>query len=397
MLLGSVLLLGVSTVDGQDWPQWRGPNRDNKLVGFAEPKAWPKALTQKWKVDVGKGESSPVLAGDKIYTHGRKGGDEVILCVNAMTGEVVWTDKYATAAVNKAATSFRGPRSTPAVGEGKVCTLGVNGVVSCLDAEKGNVVWRKDTGSKPQFNTSTSPIILDGMCIVYVNGLTAYDLANGNVKWTWSGPGAPYGSPVLATIDGVKQIITPNSNGALAGVSLDGKLLWQYQIGIAKDYMNNYSTPVVGGSIVYYSVTAKGGKGTVALQIEKSGDKFTAKELWKKSLAPDKYSTPLLRDGLLFGVSNDKHYYCMNAKTGDELWQDKTTRGECGSIIDAGSVLVSLTTNKELVVFQPSDKGFMEVAKYNVANGETWAEPILSGNRIYIRDRAGMLYMWVME
>ena len=136
-----VLLLGANGVRAQDWPQWRGANRDNKLIGFTAPKEWPKELTKKWKVTVGVGEASPLLVGDKIYVFSRQGGDEVTLCLDAATGKEIWKDKYAAAAVKGAASGYPGPRGTPAVGEGKICTLGVAGVVSCLDAATGIPVW----------------------------------------------------------------------------------------------------------------------------------------------------------------------------------------------------------------------------------------------------------------
>src|ERR1700677_363661 len=162
-----LLLLCASPVWAQDWPQWRGPNRDNHVVGFTAPAAWPKELKEKWKVKVGIGESSPVLVGDKVYAFGRQDGDEVTTCLNAADGKEIWKEKYAAVKVTGAASPFPGTRGTPAVGEGKVCTLGVGGVVSCLDAATGKVVWRKDTKAKPQFYTSTSPMVVDGKCVVF--------------------------------------------------------------------------------------------------------------------------------------------------------------------------------------------------------------------------------------
>src|SRR5262249_52459910 len=90
------LLLVPGAAGAQDWPQWRGPHRDNKAVGFQAPKAWPKELTKKWNVPVGTGESSPVLVGDKLYVFGRQGGDEVTRCLSAASRDEVWKDKYAT-------------------------------------------------------------------------------------------------------------------------------------------------------------------------------------------------------------------------------------------------------------------------------------------------------------
>src|SRR4051794_20250084 len=134
---------------GGDWPQWRGPNRDGTLSGFTAPKTWPKSLTKKWTVTVGEAVASPVLADKRLFVFTRVDGDEVLTCLDT-DGKELWKDKYATDSVKgpgagfKGQESFKGPRSTPAVGEGKVCTLGVNGTVSCLDAEKGTKVWRNE-------------------------------------------------------------------------------------------------------------------------------------------------------------------------------------------------------------------------------------------------------------
>jgi outer membrane protein assembly factor BamB len=407
VLLGCVLvLLGAGVARAQDWPQWRGPNRDNHVVGFTEPKTWPKELTQKWRVPVGLGESSPVLVGDKIYVFGRQGGDEVTLCLNAATGKEIWKDKYAAAAVTGAASGHPGTRSTPAVGEGKVCTLGVAGVVSCLDADSGKVVWRHDTKAKPQFFTSSSPLIADGKCIVFVGALTAYDLASGDSKWTWKG-GTPYGSPVLATIDGTKQIVTPAS-GVLAGIGLDGKELWTHKIG--GDYNATMGTPVINGQMVYFSTPAGKGKGSgemMVIKVEKKGDGFTASEIWKKPHGAHKYNTPVYRDGLLFAFAGPSAIgakttmFCMDAKTGDVLWTNKTERGECANVLDAGSVVVALTSDTNLLVIEPSNKEYKEVAKYKVADSGgaqgPWSCPIIAGNRIFVKDKGGSLTLWTIE
>ncbi len=392
-------ILCAATASAQDWPQWRGPNRDDKVTGFTAPKAWPKTLTKKWTVAVGIGESSPVMVGNKIYVFSRKGGDEVTTCLDAQSGKEIWQDKYEASAVRGPSSAFPGPRSTPAVGEGKVCTLGVNGTVSCLDAATGKKVWRKETGAKPMFYTATSPIITEGKCIVFADGLTAFDLAAGDVKWKWSsGSRAPYGSPVLLTVDGVKQVVTPSAD-VLAGVGLaDGKLLWKEELE-GKDYQKHFSTPVCNGNMVIYSMASKGGGGSImALKIEKKGDGFKAEKVWTAKPAADKYHTPVLKDGLLYGVSSaGRGFFCLDAKTGDKLWSDKAQRGDCGCILNAGSDLIALTSDKNLVVFKPSSKDFSEVAKYQVADAPTWAVPILAGNRIYVKDKGGSLTLWTID
>ena len=165
-------LMGAISVAAQDWPQWRGANRDGKVTGFTAPQAWPKELTQKWKVTVGAGDAAPALVGDKLYVFSRQGADEVTLCLSATDGKELWRNAYAAQAPTGPAGRHPGPRSSPAVADGKVVTLGVGGVLSCLDAGTGKVMWRKEDLSKsvPQFFTAMSPVMADGLCIAHLGG-----------------------------------------------------------------------------------------------------------------------------------------------------------------------------------------------------------------------------------
>jgi outer membrane protein assembly factor BamB len=408
------LLLGVGvglfslSAGGTDWPQFRGPTRDNKVVGFSAPATWPKELKKQWDVGVGDGVASPALVGDRVYTFTRVGDEEVVTCLNAETGKEVWKEKYKAEAVKGAAAGFTekftGPRSSPAVGGGKVCTLGVAGVVSCFDAATGKLAWQKETKGKPQFYTSTSPLIVDGKCIIHVGSaakggggmgeLIAYELANGNEKWKWSGDGPGYGSPVVATIRGVKQVVEQTSSN-LVGVGFeDGKLLWKTPL-----LVGNYQTgtPIIDGDVVICAGSA--------FTIEKSGDKFEAKPLWKER-PPATYNTPVLKDGVLYGLASAggggkgkgaaTKLFAQDAKTGKELWQDSAARGECGAVLDTGNVLLLLSSDSNLVAFKPDKDEFKEVAKYKVADTPTYAMPIISGKRIYVKDRDS-LTLWMLE
>ena len=435
----AALAVSAACLWANDWPQWRGANRDAKVTGFLAPSAWPKTLTKQWSTPVGSGVSSPDLVGGKLYAFGRVEGDEVTSCLDAKTGKIIWQDKYETDAVPRPANGYGGPRSTPAVADGKVYTLGVNGVVSCLDAATGKVVWRKKTGAAPQFKTSTSPLVANGLCIVFLGSLTAFDAATGDVKW--KGPqGArtgPYGSPALMTVGGDKQIVTPTAN-ALVGVNLaDGKVLWQVKLP-GGGYFPNYGTPIINGDTVIYD--APGGRGasgsSMALKIDKSGDAFKATELWKGESAYQ-YNTPVLRDGLLFGLSPERKFFCMDATSGKVLWTDDTPRGEAGGVVNAGSVIVAVTGpamggkagakggpgkggakgagkgrggrgmggmmggetatgDAELIAFAPSRDGFKEVAQYKLTPGTGLAYPILSGKRVYVKGNKDVT-LWTLE
>jgi outer membrane protein assembly factor BamB len=403
VLVGCVMLLGANCVRAQDWPQWRGPNRDNKVIGFTEPKTWPKELTKKWSTKVGIGDASPVLVGDKIYVFTREGGDEVIQCLDAGKGTEVWKDKYAAEAVTGAGAgggARAGTRSSPAVADGKVCTFGVGGTLSCYDADKGKLSWRKETKAWPQFFTSVSPIIVDGKCIAFIGGngrgsakgvdaIVAYDLASGDEKWKWTGAGPAYGSPVLMTVDKTKMLVTLTSSGLVGISAADGKELWK----TAYKSRYNSETPIVDGQTVYCS-----GAGTVAFKIEKKDDGFTPNQLWKKTEAAGIYNTPVLKDGMLYGLTGTQQatsLFCVNAESGEVVWTDSTKRGGCGAVLDAGTVLLALTSNGELLAFKPSNKGYEELAKYKVGDAP-WAYPIIAGNRVFVKDKDSVT-LWLIE
>jgi outer membrane protein assembly factor BamB len=393
-----VMLLTASCLAAQDWPQWRGPNRDNRVVGFTEPKTWPKELTQKWKVNVGLGDASPVLVGDKIYTFTRQGDDEVTLCLNAKDGTEIWRDKYAAQAVSGAPRAHPGPRGSPAAAEGKICTLGVGGVLSCLDADKGTVVWRKESKAWPRFFAASSPIIVEGNCIAQLGkesdgSITAYDLAGGGEKWKWSGAGPAYASPVLLNIDGKNQVVALTADSVVGLAAADGKLLWQISF-VAKG-MGSYNsiTPIVVGQMVIFG---REGSGTTAVKVEKKEDGYAAAQVWQKTDSAGKYNTPMLKDGLLFGITSGRNLFCMKAETGEVLWSDSTKRGECGAVLDTGAVLLALSSDSQLIAFKPSDKAYEELAKYKVADSPTWAVPIIAGNRVFVKDRDSLI-LWTME
>jgi len=401
MAAGCVILAGVSRASAQDWPQWRGAHRDAKAAGFTPPKTWPKELTQKWKITVGSGDATPALAGDKLYVFTRQEGDEVVSCLNASNGKEVWSDKYAVAAIGGPDSSVHGgPRSSPAVAEGKVVTLGVCGTVSCLDAASGAVKWRKNDfpGAWPRFHTATSPLVADGLCIVQLGkenqgGVVAYDLANGEKKWKWTDEGPGYASPVLMTVAGTKMVVTLTSK-SVAGLGVaDGKLLWQ--LPFAPQGMNyNAATPIVDGQTVFYCGS---GRGTRAVKIEKQGDSFSGKELWSNPDNAVQFDSPVLKGGLIFGLSQRGNFFCLDAQTGKTAWTESDGgRGQFGSVVDAGAVLLGLTSKSTLVAFEPSDKGYTQLASTKVADKQTYAYPVLAGNRLFIKDQDS-LTLWTID
>jgi outer membrane protein assembly factor BamB len=420
-----LMLLGVPCLWAEDWPQWRGPNRDARVTGFKAPNTWPKQLPQKWKVTVGESVASPALVGDKLYVFAREGGDEILRCLDAATGKEQWQDKYPAKPPGKPATGFNnefvGPRSSPTVADGKVVTLGVQGALSCYDAATGKLLWRKDDfkGSVPRFFTSSSPIVMDGLCIAQLGGdngggIVAYDLATGEPKWKWTGDGAAYSSPVLMTVDGTKLIVAMTAAKMVTVGAADGKLAWETPF-VAERGSYNAATPIVDGQTIIYT---GGRRGTRAVKLEKQGDGLAAKELWSNPNASVQFNTPVLKDGFLYGVSQGNELFCVNAQNGETAWTVPVSKaaggapmpkekgkggmrgggggGGYGSVVDAGSVLLALTPASELIVLQPNGKAYTELARIKVANTQTYAYPVVSGTRIYIEDQNSVT-LWTVE
>jgi outer membrane protein assembly factor BamB len=445
----SLELLAVS-----EWPQWRGANRDAKAPDFKAPKTWPKELTKKWRVTVGEGVATPALVGGKLYVFSREESNEVTRCLDAATGKELWQEKYEALGATGPAQRFSGPRSSPTVADGKVVTVGVRGMISCLDAATGKKLWRKDDfQAYPQFHPSSSPLIIDGLCIAQLGGrdngaVVAYDLATGDEKWKWAGESPGYASPVLMTVGGTKLVIAETERRIVAVNAADGKLAWETPYAVQGRGGYNASTPIVDGQTLIY---AGSGRGTKAVKIEQQGDSFVVRELWT---SPDKsvqFNTPVLKDGLLYGLTAGNELFCVKAKDGQLAWSAPIAKsaeaqppgaaqtaapaagqspsaplppvasapgdaggrrpggpggggrgggggggGGFGSLVDGGSVLLALTPSSELIAFQPGDKAYTELARIKVAESPTHAYPVLSGNRLFIKDKDSVT-LWTID
>jgi outer membrane protein assembly factor BamB len=399
VLLSLILTSTVRPIVAQDWPQWRGANRDAKATSFEAPKAWPKELAQKWKVAVGSGDATPALVGDKLYVFSRQEGEEVVRCLDAASGKEIWQAKYAADAVNGPDQGHGGPRSSPVVTGGKVITLGVTGILSCFDAGTGKLLWQKnDFQGWPHFHTAMSPIVVDSLCIAQLGkesdgAIVAYDVSSGDPKWKWTGEGPGYASPVLVTIGDTKMIVTETAKSIVGLGASDGKLLWQSPYA-PQGMAYNAATPIVDGQTVIFCGQ---GRGARALKIEKQGDTFSARELWANPENSVQFNTPVLKNGLLFGLSQRGNFFCINAETGKTAWADPLGgRGGFGSIVDAGPVLLALTSKSQLTAFEPSDKQYTELASLKVSEKPIYAYPVVAGNRLFVKDQDSVT-LWTVN
>ena len=386
-----------------DWPQWRGPNRDGVVQhGVTVPAKWPKALKEEWKVSVGRGVASAVVVGGNIYVFTRVQDDEFVLCLDLVSGKEIWRSEPYSAPYKPGPGENMGedrPRSTPAVAGGRVYTLGMSGILSCLDARSGKLVWRKEWKLPPGPAATghnyggTSPLVADGLCIVHVGdgktgGLTAFDARTGEVKWCSAHGSNGSSSPILVDLAGERQVVTFTSSGLVGVSAATGKKLW----GTSSLGGSGYTTPVQHKDLLIF---ADDRRPLRAIRLEKGDKGLTTKEVWKAPGHPLYYSSPVLAGDLLFGMSVSKsgHFFCLDANTGQTLWEGParlglTERREShASILKAGSVLLFLTDRGRLLVVKPSATAYEPIAEYRVSDTETDAHPVFLGDRLLIRDQ----------
>lgn len=454
-ILGALALVacfGGSAAVAQDWTQWRGTHRDAAATGFDVPESWPDELVKKWSLEVGDGVSSPSLSDNRIYIMALQGSEEVMRCLDAESGDEIWSDRYAARGAGRPAADFAGTRSAPAIAEGHIVAMGVDGTVSCWNAENGELKWRNEEyrGKVPRFSTSSSPLIHDSVAFIQFGGdqqggIAAYDLATGDVKWQWTEDGTAYASPVLIKVGDENFLLAPTAHRLVAVSVNDGKSAW------SMDYTQgryNAATPVVDGSKAYF---AGPNRGITALEFSKSGDGIESRELWRNEdeQTTALYNSAVIADGNLYGLSSGNQLFCVSIDGGAMAWnhalpqapggggnaqrpprgdQDKPSgepgaggdqrrpegagggqggrggrggrggggRGGYGSIVSAGDVLLGLTPASELFVYRKSDRGYEEIARYKVAETPTYAYPVLAGKRIYIKDK-NHLTLWTLE
>ena len=391
-----VLILALLTeiAVAQDWPQWRGPNRDGVVTSFVEPKAWPEQLRLKWKVKVGIGHSSPVVSGRRVYLHSREGENEVVQAIDLATGKQLWQDSYPVAyTVPRAAAAHgKGPKATPAVAGGKLYTFGISGILSCYDIKSGKLRWRKETSSQfnnalPDYGVASSPVVDRGLLIINVGGnsgaLMAYNAETGEEKWSWKADSVSYASPIVADLGGIRQVITV-SQQSIIGVAADsGALLWRIPYPATGPV--TIPTPVLYRQTV---ICSGFGRGTKAFTITKRGNEWATELAWNNPDVSMWMTTPVVSGDFLFGLSqkNRGEFFSLDARTGRLLWTSERRAGDYAVILRSADKLFIQTTDGNLTVAEITGKGYEPLKRYQVAESQTWAHPAVMNNMILVKD-----------
>jgi len=374
------------------WPGWRGPARDGVAPALTVPDTWPAQLTKRWEAAVGLGHASPVIAGGRVIVHARQANREVVAAYDLESGTRLWQDAVdAPYRMNPAAIGHGpGPKSTPAIAGGRVFTLGISGIFSAHDLGTGRLLWRKPApAAPPEFGTAASPLVDGALVIAFLGGhnagaLTAMDAATGAVRWTWTGDGPGYASPILATFAGTRQVIVQSQNRLVGVAATDGRLLWE--VPLKTPYEQNSVTPLVAGDLV---ISAGLDTPTTAFRITASRTTgWSATPAWRNEQLTMYMSTPAPGGTTLFGLSNRNRgmFFALDAVTGRTLWTTKGREAENASIVRAGNYLLLATTNSELIVARADAAQYAEVRRYVVADSAMWAHPAFAGRTIIVKD-----------
>lgn len=398
---------------GADWPHWRGPARNGVSAETGWSTAWPKdGLKQLWKAQLGQGFSSVVVRGDRVYTMGSGKDTEIVYCLNADTGEVVWKHSYASTAQARAPRrplgrvpppgvqprrrrrggmpNYPGPRATPTLDGKTVYTVGKAGHVVSLNAKTGDVNWSKniqqELGARvPNWGLAGSPLVAGKLLILSAGtGGVALDKATGEVVWQVASPsGAGYASPTRFRMGEKDCVAFMAGKEIVAAAVADGKVLWRHPW-IPRP-SNNCADPVFSGEQVF--VSSAYGAGSAMLGFGAEG----AKVIWKNKEMNNHFSSCVLVDGNLYGFDGDMRkkvqLKCLDFKAGAAKWSADLK----GSLMVAAGKLVILTNSGELVIAEASPRGYKELARAKVMSGRCWTAPVLAGGRIYCRSHEGEL------
>ncbi len=397
-----LLLLSVafSIAGGEEWPQWRGPHRDGALSAEDAPASWPEHLQVRWKVTVGEGHASPILAGGRIFVFTRQQGNEIASSIDPASGKVIWQQSYpAPFKMHPAAVQHgEGPKSTPVFHDGKLFTFGISGILTCWDSATGAVRWRKEFQYRekwPLFGTAMSPVVDRGLLIAHVGGnddgaLTAFDATSGEVKWQWKGDGPAYASPIVADFGGTRQVITETQNNIVGVSASNGQLLWK--IPFTTEYLQNIPSPLLYHDLVILSGLAKG---IFAVRPAAKDGKWSAETVWRNTDISMYMSSPVLEDDLIFGFSHYKkgQFFCVDARTGATKWTSPPRQGDNAAVLISGGNLIVLKDDAQLVIAKAVGSSFEPLRNYTVADSPTWAHPLTLRNGVVIKD-ASTLAFW---
>ena len=401
--LTAMLVLIASCVMAQDWPQYLGPNRDGTSMETGLKRSWPKdGPDVLWTFPLSEGFSGPAVSNGKVYVLDRIGDKQDILrCIDLTTGKESWTFTY------DAPGSFdrHGTRSVPTIESNYIYTCGPLGHVHCIDKNTHKAVWKKNVwtdfggGEVPRWGIAQNPLIYGDLLILASQtkraGVVAYDKLTGSIHWTSPVlPGSPgYVSPKVINIGGDNQLVMIPANGGVLGMDLTtGKVLWSYDGWQCRIPVNNVTE--IGDGRIF--ITGGYRAGSAMIKVEKEGDAFVVRELYKTQEFGTHVHPAILYKGHLYAhcSTNDRKdgLVCMDLD-GNVKWETKRSPlFDKGGFILVDGLLLNIDGNKGfLYLIEPDPSGFKKLASAKLLDtDQCWAPLALSDGKLLIRDHKQM-------
>lgn len=390
LLLAFLSLAPISSA--ADWPQFRGPNRDDISQETGLLKAWPKEGPRLvWRIKgIGHAYSSVSVVGDRIYTLGNVDNVSKMFALARASGKIIWSSEVGPSGGNLG--------STPTVDGDRVYALGQKGDLVCLHTGDGSRVWHRNlakdfNGSRGGWDYCESPLVDGDRVIVTPGGkqatMVALDKRTGETIWKCAipvkSPEAGYSSIVIAEVGGIKQYVQL-LNGGVVGVSTEGVPLWQYEkLG---PNTANIPTPVVLNDRIL--AVAGYGKGGALLKLTASGNEVKAEEVYFKHELTNKHGGVVVVGGYAYGDTDDHGMpYCAEVKTGKIMWtRERQGNGRgSASVTYADDRLYFHYDNGVVALVEASPAGYKETGSLQVeTDGSAWAHPVVVGGRLYLRE-----------
>ena len=389
------ILLTASVCCADDWPQFRGQNRDGKSAETGLLQKWPEAgPRQLWYVEgLGIGFSSVAVADGLIYTTGMLGSEGFLFAYD-LNGKLQWKVSYGP----EWSRSHKGTRTIPTVDGDRVYVFSGTGVLACFDAKSGEKKWAVGTlekfqGSNIRWGIAESVLIV-GPCAICTPGgadasIVALDKMTGKTVWTSKGLSekSAYCTPALIEISDVQLIVTMLQKSVVGLDAKTAKVLWKDNVKIGIGRANHPVTPLYHDGYVYF--TAGYDKGGVKYKLSPDGTE--AIKMWEDKILDVHHGGVVLVDGYLYGAnwrSNSRgDWVCLDWDTGKVMYETKWN-GNKGAIIYADNMLYCYDENTgDVALVKASPESFEIVSSFRITRGSGmhWAHPAISDGRLYIR------------
>ena len=385
-----VATLVAAPLTAEDWPQWRGANRDGVSRETGLLQQWPPSGPPLvWKATgLGSGYSTVTVADRRIFTLGAGANAEYVIAKSVANGRELWRAR--------SGRRYRdgrgdGPRGAPTVDGNRVYALGGNGDLTVLDVESGETVWSVNLleafdGRNIGWGISESPLVLEDRVIVNAGGrhaaIVALDKNDGSLLWQSEDDEASYSSAVVATIHGVRQAVYFTGERALGIDVEDGELLWHYRR--VSNRTANVATPIVRGNLVFLS--SDYGTGCALLEIQSDPSGLTAREIYFNRDMKNHHASSVLVGDTLYGFSG-RILTALDFRSGEVLWKDRSV-GK-GSLIYADGHLYVFSENSVAGLVEATRGGYREKGKFELPQSDehSWSHPVIANGKLYLRDQ----------